>query len=139
MIGPVLHRLLAEPGVTEILELRSAVGFMAPHGGSLEEETDVIAGEAAARAGASLYAVVLPADLQWHVPSHRYRAEESPALAAFLDHVDVVVALHGYGRDGMWTSLLLGGRDRALAAELGAVLRPALPDYLVVDALDDVP
>jgi phage replication-related protein YjqB (UPF0714/DUF867 family) len=112
---------------------------MALHGGSLEEETDVIAAEAATRSGASLYAVVLPADLQWHVPSHRYRAEESPALATFLDHVDVVVAIHGYGREGMWTSLLLGGSDRVVAAELGDALRPALPDYTVVDEIDDIP
>src|SRR5258705_8992062 len=139
MIWPVLQRLLAEPGVSEIVELRSSVGFMALHGGSLEEETDVIAAEAAALAGASLYAVLLPPDLQWHIPSHHYRAEESPGLAAFLDHVDVVVAIHGYGRDGMWTSLLLGGRDRAVASDLGAALRTALPDYEIVEAIDDVP
>jgi phage replication-related protein YjqB (UPF0714/DUF867 family) len=135
----VLRDLLAEPGVDEIVELRSMIGFMALHGGSLEEETDVIAAEAAARSGASLYAVVLPDDLQWHIPSHRYRAEESTALAAFLDHVEVVVAIHGYGREGLWTSLLLGGADRAVAAEVGAVLRPALPDYAVVDDIDEIP
>ena len=33
----------------------------------------------------------------------------SPALQAFLDHVQVVVTVHGYGRDGMFTTLLLGG------------------------------
>ncbi|MCU1463859.1 MAG: hypothetical protein JWO37_3934 [Acidimicrobiales bacterium] len=139
MIWTVLQRLLAEPGVSEVVELRSSVGFMAIHGGSLEGATDVIASDAAARAGASLYAVLLPPQLQWHVPSHHYRAEESAGLAAFLDHVDVVVAVHGYGRDGMWTSLLLGGRDRAVAADLGAALRPALPDYEIVDDLDAVP
>ena len=47
--------------------------------------------------------------------------------------------MHGYGRDGMWTSLLLGGRDRALAQELGAALRPALAGYEVVDDLDAIP
>lgn len=123
----------------EVVELRSDVGFMALHGGSLEEETDVIARQAAEGAGASLYAVVLPPDLQWHVPSHRYRAAESPALAAFLDHVDTVIAVHGYGREGRWTSLLLGGRDRAVASDLAGVLRPALPDYEIVDDLDDIP
>jgi len=135
----VLRQLLAESGVSEVVELRSSVGFMAPHGGSLEEETDVIAAAAAEQGGASLYAVLQPPELQWHVPSHHFRADESAALAAFLDHVDVVVAIHGYGRDGMWTSLLLGGRNRALAADLGAVLRPALPDYTVVDELAAVP
>src|SRR5258706_608039 len=66
MIWPVLQRLLAEPGVSEIVELRSSVGFMALHGGSLEEETDVIAAEAAALAGAALYAVLPPPDLPGH-------------------------------------------------------------------------
>ena len=36
----------------------------------------------------------------------------SPRLAEFLDHVDVVVTIHGYGRWGMFTSLLLGGGNR---------------------------
>lgn len=135
----MLRDLLAEPGVTEVIELRSAVGFMALHGGSLEEETDVIARRAADAAGASVYAVVLPPELQWHVPSHRYRAADSARLAAFLDHVDLVVAVHGYGREGRWTSLLLGGRDRVIARDLGAALRPALPDYEIVDELDDIP
>ena len=35
--------LLATPGVVEMCELRSRFGFMAYHGGSLEEMTDVIA------------------------------------------------------------------------------------------------
>ena len=35
--------LLAMPGVEEQLELRSRFGFMAYHGGALEEMTDVIA------------------------------------------------------------------------------------------------
>ena len=42
---------------------------------------------------------------------------------AFLDHVDVVVTVHGYGRDGMFTSLLLGGRNRGLADDAGSRAR----------------
>ena len=95
--------LLRQPGVEEVLELRSSFGFLAFHGGSLEEETDTIASAAAARAGASLYAVLQPAELRWHVPSADVDPGASDALSRFLDHVEVAVALHGYGRAGWWT------------------------------------
>lgn len=131
--------LLASPGVEEILELRSNVGFLAFHGGSLERQTDVIALDAAARAGASVYAVVQPPDLRWHIPSVDVSPDASPALHAFVEHVDVAVALHGYGRDGLWTTLLLGGTNRALAEHLGAALDVALPDYEHVRDLDVIP
>ena len=91
--------LLAAHGVEERLVLRSRVGFMAFHGGSLERMTDVIAEAAAEPAGASFYAVVQPDDLRWHVPSKFIDPAASPSLTAFLDHVDVAIALHGYGRD----------------------------------------
>jgi phage replication-related protein YjqB (UPF0714/DUF867 family) len=66
---------------------------------------------------------------------------ESPALARFLDHVHVVVAVHGYGREGYWTTLLLGGRNRALATHLAGALRTTIEPqgYDVIDALDDIP
>ena len=129
--------LLAEPGVEEVVELRSPFGFMAFHGGSLERMTDVIAADAAERAGASLYAVVQPPDLRWHIPSHQVHG--SDALAAFLAHVEVAVALHGFGRQGCWHQILLGGSNRDLAAHLAASLRPALPHLDVVDDLAQVP
>jgi len=135
----VFADLLAEPGVTEVLELRSRFGFMAFHGGSLEEVTDAVALAAAERAGASLYAVIQPPGLRWHIPSRMVQPSASPALAQFLDHVDVAVAVHGYGRDGMWTSLLLGGANRALATHVAAHLRPALPEYEIVDDLAAIP
>ena len=131
--------LLRQPGVREVLELRSAFGFMAFHGGSLEEMTDRIAVDAAERAGASVYAVVQPPDFRWHVPSTQVSPDASPALARFLDHVEVVVAVHGFGRDGLWTSLLLGGRNRDLAAHVAGQLRAALPEYEVVDEVAVIP
>ncbi len=131
--------LLAQPGVGEELELRSGFGFMAYHGGSLEEGTDDIARAAAEAGGASLYAVTQPPDLRWHVPSSRVDPEASPCLARFLDHVSVVVTVHGYGREGRWTTLLLGGRNRDLATHVAAWLRPALPGYEVVDDLGRIP
>jgi phage replication-related protein YjqB (UPF0714/DUF867 family) len=131
--------LLAHPGVEEVVELRSRFGFMAFHGGNLEVATDTIAAAAALEAGASLYAVIQPPDLRWHLPSVAFDPEVSPALAAFVDHVDAVVAVHGYGGEGFWTTLLLGGQNRALARHLAGHLRAALPDFEIVDELDSIP
>ena len=131
--------LLDHDGVEEDLVLRGRFGFMAFHGGNLEEGTDVIAAAAAEASGASLYAVRQPADLRWHIPSVEVVPDDSTALAEFLDHVDVVVAVHGYGRQDMWTTLLLGGRHRELAAHVAGHLRTAMPGYTVVDALEDIP
>jgi phage replication-related protein YjqB (UPF0714/DUF867 family) len=131
--------LLAHAGVREIAHLRSTFGFMAFHGGSLEKGTDEIAAAAAEAAGASLYAVVQPPDLRWHIPSAEIDPAASAALAGFLDHVDTVVAVHGYGRPGMFTTILLGGGNRDLAGVARVHLDPALPDYTVVDDLEGVP
>jgi phage replication-related protein YjqB (UPF0714/DUF867 family) len=132
-------RLLAEPGVVEVAEQRGRFGFMAFHGGGLEEMTDVIAAAAAARSGSSLYAVLQPPELQWHIPSADVDPAASDLLRAFLDHVDVVVTLHGYFRVGCWASLLAGGGNRALAEHVAGALRPALPVYDVVTDLERIP
>jgi phage replication-related protein YjqB (UPF0714/DUF867 family) len=132
-------RRLAEPGVIERCELGSPFGFMAYHGGELEQMTDVIAAAAAHRSGGSLYAVIHPGPDPAHFPSTHVRPAESPALAAFLEHVDVVITVHGFGRWGMFTSLLLGGRNRQLAAHIAAELAPSLPDYDLVTDLDRIP
>ncbi|HEY5876960.1 MAG TPA: poly-gamma-glutamate hydrolase family protein [Ilumatobacteraceae bacterium] len=131
--------LLAHPGVEEVLELRSRFGFMAYHGGSLEEMTDVIAQRAAERSGASYYGVRQPADLQWHIPSVQVASADSPALARFLDHVGIVITVHGFGRQGYFTSLLLGGGNRALADHVAGHLRAHLPAYEIVTDLDRIP
>jgi phage replication-related protein YjqB (UPF0714/DUF867 family) len=138
-VSALFADLLREPGVEEVLELRSAIGFLAFHGGSLERQTDVIALDAAARAGASVYAVVQPPGLRWHIRSIDVTPDASPALAAFVAHVDVCIAVHGFGRDGFWTSLLLGGTNRSLAAHVAATPRPALPDYAVIDDVEEIP
>ena len=135
----MLDELLAHPGVQEVSALRSRFGFMAFHGGNLEKGTDDIAITAAERSGASLYAIIQPPDLRWHLPSTTIDPAHSPALAAFLDHVEVVVTVHGYGRDGLFTTVLLGGGNRHLAEHVGAYLRVGLPDYEVRDTLDRIP
>jgi phage replication-related protein YjqB (UPF0714/DUF867 family) len=99
-----LAELLALPGVTEECVLRSAVGFMALHGGSQDRGTDQIARRAAERAGASYYAIVQPAGLRVHLTSRRHNPDQSALLPAFLQHVDIAISVHGFGRDSfaMW-------------------------------------
>ncbi len=135
--------ILAAPGVREVCELRPStagrVGFMAYHGGNLELHTDVIADAAAERSGASYYGVLQPVPMREHLPSIKVRPAESPALAAFLDHVDIVVTVHGFGRRGMFSSLLLGGTNREFAEHVGAALRDELPAYDVVTDVGAIP
>ncbi|HVQ85254.1 MAG TPA: poly-gamma-glutamate hydrolase family protein [Mycobacterium sp.] len=132
-----LSELLSEPGVIEENRLRSRFGFLAIHGGGLEEMTDVIAERAAENAGASVYLLRHPDRYPHHLPSTLYDPDESPRLAEFLDHVDVAVSLHGYGRIGRGTQLLAGGRNRALAAHLARHIQ--LTGYQVVTKIDDIP
>src|ERR1700761_8329765 len=132
-----LSELLAEPGVVESSQLRSRFGFLAIHGGGLEQMTDVIAERAAEAADASTYLLRHPDHCPHHLPSARFYPGESTRLAEFLDHVDVAVSLHGYGRIGRSTQLLAGGRNRALAAHLARHIR--LSGYQVVTDLDDIP
>jgi phage replication-related protein YjqB (UPF0714/DUF867 family) len=131
--------LLGAPGVEEVSELRGRVGFMAYHGGALEAMTDVIATRAAERASASLYAVIQPDGMREHLPSIQVRPEESAQLRAFIDHVDIVVTVHGFGRRGFFGSLLLGGGNRVFADHVGASLRRSLPAYDIVTDVDAIP
>ncbi len=132
-----LSELLADPGITEETTLRSRFGFMAIHGGGLEQMTDVIAERAADAADASLYVVRHPDHYGHHLPSACYRAAESVRLAEFLGHVDVAVSLHGYGRIGRSTQLLAGGRNRALAEHLARHVQ--VPGYQVVTDITAIP
>ena len=132
-----LSELLADPAVIESSTLRSTFGFLAIHGGGLEKMTDVIAERAAAAAEASTYVVRHPRGYPNHLSSKAFRAEESATLAEFLDHVDVVVSLHGYGRMNRSTQLLIGGRNRDLAAHLARHV--AVPGYELVTDLEQIP
>ncbi|MCV7057086.1 poly-gamma-glutamate hydrolase family protein [Mycolicibacterium gilvum] len=136
--GPqTLSELLADPAVTEESVLRSRFGFLAIHGGGLERMTDVIAERAADAAGASVYVVRHPDQYPYHLSSARYDPAHSPRLAEFLDHVDVAVSLHGYGRIGRSTQLLAGGRNRALAEHVATHLE--IPGYRALTDLTTIP
>jgi phage replication-related protein YjqB (UPF0714/DUF867 family) len=135
----VFDELLRCPGVIEESKLRSRFGFLAFHGGSLERGTAEVAEAAAKCAGASLYAVRQPENLRWHIPSALVNPSLSPALSAFLDHVEVVVSVHGYGRRGYSNAVLIGGLNRELATRAAVVLRAAVPSHRFIDELDAIP
>lgn len=131
--------LLTRPGVLEIADLRSRFGFCAFHGGNLERVTEQIASEAAARSGSSFYGVIQPPGMRHHIPSKLVSPDESPTFKAFIEHCDVVVTIHGYGRRGHFTSLLCGGRNRELASHVAHHVRASLPAYHTIDDLDRIP
>ena len=133
--------LLAQANVNEICTLRSpALGFMAYHGGQLEKVTDVIASAAAEASGCSYYGVLqTDEDSVVHLPSKTVGPAGSTQLAAFLDHVDAVITVHGYGRKRLWHALLLGGQNRELAEHVGRHLRCCLPDYHIIDNPAELP
>lgn len=131
--------LLSQPGVQEVTELRGRVGFMAYHGGALEAMTDVIARRAAERSGASCYCVIQPPGMRDHLPSIEVRPDESADLSTFVEHVDIVITVHGFGRRGLFGSLLLGGGNRPFAEHVGAALRRRLPAYDICTDIDAIP
>lgn len=130
--------LLAHPEVSERAVEAGPIGLMAFHGG-LEAGTAEIAVAAAAGAGCSLYVVSQPSWLRWHVPSHRVDPDGSAALAGWLAHVRLAVALHGYARPGRPRRVLVGGRARTAAIVVGHHLAARLPDLQVVTDLADIP
>ncbi|MGF1595387.1 MAG: poly-gamma-glutamate hydrolase family protein [Acidimicrobiales bacterium] len=133
------EQLLARRGVLEVVDLRGPVGFCAFHGGNLERMTEQIASEAAARSGSSFYGVIQPPGMRHHLPSARVDPSHSPRLAAFLDHCDVVITVHGYGLQGHFASLLCGGGNRDLARHVAGHLRDALPMYESIDDIERIP
>ncbi len=113
---------------------------MAYHGGALEEMTDQIAGAAAERSGASYYAVTQPAEPEpLHIASARIDPAASAALEGFIDHVDLAITIHGFGRRGHFSSILIGGSNRSAADIVGGVITAHLPAYRVITDLDEIP
>lgn len=73
---------------------------MALHGGSQDRGTDQLASRAAEQSGSSYYAIVQPTGLRVHLTSRLHNPDHSETLRAFLQHVDVAISVHGFGRDG---------------------------------------
>jgi phage replication-related protein YjqB (UPF0714/DUF867 family) len=130
--------LLAHPAVREEASLAGPVGLMAFHAG-LESGTFEAAAAAAAASGASLYTVRQPDTLRWHVSSIQVDPAQSPVLAAWLDHVQRVIAVHGYGRRQRPWDVLVGGADPALVADVADALRRARLHLRIVDDPDEIP
>ena len=132
--------LLAQPGVVEHAELRSTFGFFAYHGGPVERVTSLIARRAAELSCASFYSIEQDPERPLHLPSIRYDPAQSETFSKVLDHIDVVVTVHGYGRelDKQW--ILLGGQNRELATALEHQLTTRLPEeFTVIADLDQIP
>jgi len=135
-----LADLLAVDGVSEELEIRSAVGILALHGGGLERATEVVAREVADRTGSSLYALVQPDGSRRHLSSTRFIPGVSEKLDAFLEAVDTIISIHGYGRHDDFWAVLVGGANRSQAHHVAGHLRETLPEeYRVVDDVDTMP
>jgi phage replication-related protein YjqB (UPF0714/DUF867 family) len=135
--------VLARPGVTETLVLRGDVGLIAPHGSSMEDGTERLAAEVAERCDASLYAVTYPGT--WdearalHVNCSSIEPDATPALAKFMDHCRVLLAVHGFTREHLRHAALVGGRNTTLAEIVAEELRSHLPEPAEVLEGDDVP
>ena len=134
----MFDRLLSCCDVEEHVVLGSRLGFLALHGG-IEPGTEGIARVAAAATGASAYVVTQPRALGWHISSHHIDPARVPGLAAFLDHVEVAVSVHGYFRPEQPDAILVGGGRRDLAADLGARLRAVVHEMPVVDEVTRIP
>ena len=132
-------RILETSDAYEELEIRSKVGLMAYHGGTLEKATDAIARETADLCGASYYGLIQTNDDPLHFPSTKLFEYASENLNVFFQHVRVVITIHGYGREHLFHSVLLGGRNRALASHLASFLKMALPDYSFENDLEQIP
>lgn len=134
----MFDRLLSCCDVEEHVVLGSRLGFLALHGG-IEPGTEGIARVAAATTGASAYVVTQPRSLGWHISSHHIDPARVPRLAAFLDHVDVAVSVHGYFRPERPDAILVGGGRRDLAGDLAARLRTVVDEMPVVDDVARIP
>jgi phage replication-related protein YjqB (UPF0714/DUF867 family) len=154
-----LAELLALPGVEEDFVPRSAIGFMALHGGSQDRGTHEIASRAAQLAGASYYAIVQPSGLRVHLTSRRHNPDHSQRLRAFLRHVEIAISVHGFGRDafglrihpeqglviepygperrgrqtGPLRGIILGGRNAELLDLARRLFRDRFAGYRVAD------
>ncbi|MFE9497592.1 poly-gamma-glutamate hydrolase family protein [Streptomyces collinus] len=123
---------------TVFLTAGSGIGLLALHAGT-EGGTAELAGEVAARTGASALVFTQPAGDPVHLPSHRMAVDHCAALREFLASVTVVVSLHGHLRRETPRAVFLGGANREAARVLGHELTVHAPDFEAVTDLDAIP
>ena len=72
--------------------------------------------------------------------SKYFDPNQSLKLGQFLEKIDTLISIHGYGKEDDFWALLLGGSNRKLAYHLAGSLREVLPEeYRVVDQIDSIP
>jgi len=100
----------------------SKVSILAPHGGSIERRTSAIA-TAIAEDNFNLYLFegTDPAGSfeVLHITSHRF---DEPQCLNLISRCDTVVAIHGCSGDDR--TVMLGGLDQPLIADLKAAIQP---------------
>ena len=132
--------LLSSPEITEEIEIRSSFGVCALHGGGLERATEAVARDVAKNTDSSYYAVIQPEGSRIHLSSKYFDPNQSSKLGQFLEKIDTLISIHGYGKEDDFWALLLGGSNRELAYHLAGSLREVLPEeYRVVDQMDNIP
>jgi len=132
--------LLSSPEITEEIEIRSSFGVCALHGGGLERATEAVARDVAKNTDSSYYAVIQPEGSRIHLSSKYFDPNQSSKLGQFLEKIDTLISIHGYGKEDDFWALLLGGNNRELAYHLAGSLREVLPEeYRVVDQIDNIP
>jgi phage replication-related protein YjqB (UPF0714/DUF867 family) len=117
-----------------VVDRRTQIAILAPHGGRIEPHTSEIA-ETIARTDLSFYAFEALKDGphgDFHITSHRF---DEPSAIDLLGRCLTAVAIHGRRNDGTET-VWLGGRAIALRDAIGASLRDA---GFVADVNDKLP
>jgi phage replication-related protein YjqB (UPF0714/DUF867 family) len=94
---------------------------MALHGGSQDRGTNQIARRAAEQSRASYYAIVQPSGLRVHLTSRLHAPDHSEMLRSFLQHVEIAISVHGFGRDGF--SVWVDPERRLVVEPYGPALR----------------
>lgn len=133
----MFRELIASDGVVEECILRDSVGVLALHGG-LEDKTAETARRIADEASASLYAVIQPDNLAWHVPSTQFDPIASQELTRFLDLVDLAVSVHGFGRKGFEGTVLVGGSNASVGARIAAEIERQV-DVVAISDIEQIP
>jgi phage replication-related protein YjqB (UPF0714/DUF867 family) len=118
--------------------LRSRVGVLALHGG-LEGGTAELAAAIADASGASLLCFRQPPTIARHLSSHRMANPGCAHLSMFLEHVDLVVSVHGHLRPDEDHQIYLGGSHRAAAEVVARHLTAQAPTFVPITDISRIP
>jgi phage replication-related protein YjqB (UPF0714/DUF867 family) len=115
------------------------LGLLALHG-SNEGGTAELARSVAGRCDATSLVFTQPGVRKpVHIPSPRMAVQHCALLREFLDHVELVVSLHGHMRPATPRAIFLGGGNRPAARLLADELGALQPEFEAVTDLDAIP